>query len=71
MHYPRRMDIFQSSQYLIEEVLDELLLEWAGSEKAVQIGAEEFSDEIAGRRGMSVCLSWREMGSATYPRAER
>jgi hypothetical protein len=32
---------------LIQEVLDELLLERSGREKSVQIGPEEFSDEVA------------------------
>lgn len=32
---------------LVEEVLDELLLERAGGEKAVEIGSEELSDEVA------------------------
>jgi hypothetical protein len=33
---------------LVEEVLDELFFEGAGGEEAVQVGAEELGDEVAG-----------------------
>ena len=33
-------------QNLIEEILDELLLQWPGSEQPMKIGSEEFSDEV-------------------------
>jgi hypothetical protein len=39
---------FATNQYLIKEVLDELLLQRSGGEQAVEIGAEEFSNEVAG-----------------------
>jgi hypothetical protein len=31
---------------LVEEVLDELLLQWARGQEAVEIGSEELSDEV-------------------------
>lgn len=37
-------------QDLVEEILDELLLEGARGEEAVEVGAEQFGDEIAVRR---------------------
>ncbi len=41
------VDVFQSTEDLVEEVLYELLLERSGREKAVEIGAEELRDEVA------------------------
>jgi hypothetical protein len=32
---------------LVEEVLDELLLQWARGQEAVEISSEELSDEVA------------------------
>ncbi len=46
----RRVHIFESSQNLVEEVLDELLLEGAGGEEAVEVGAEELSNKVAAMR---------------------
>jgi hypothetical protein len=51
-------------QNLIEEVLDELFLERSRCEQAVEIGAEEFGDEVAGEvstggrceAGLRTCL---------------
>lgn len=34
-------------QYLVEEILDKLLLERSGGEKTVEIRSEEFSDKVA------------------------
>jgi hypothetical protein len=42
-----RVDVFQTSEDLVEEVLDELLFEWTRSEESVKIGTEELSDEVA------------------------
>jgi hypothetical protein len=47
MNNSRRVHIFQPSQYLIQEVLDELLLEWSGGKKSVQVGTQEFCHEVA------------------------
>ena len=33
-------------EYLVEEVLYELLLEWARGEQAVEIGTQEFGNEV-------------------------
>jgi hypothetical protein len=49
-----RVDVFQASEDLVEEVLDELLFEWTGSEESVEIGTEKLSHEVAGgQRGRS------------------
>jgi hypothetical protein len=45
---------FATNQYLIEEVLDELLLQRSGGEQAVEIGPEEFSNEVTGN--VSRCM---------------
>ena len=34
-------------QDLIQEVLDELLLEWSRSQQTMQIGTKELGDEVA------------------------
>jgi hypothetical protein len=39
---------------LVEEVLDELLLQWPRGEEPVEIGAQEFCDEVAGKRSARV-----------------
>lgn len=43
-----RVHILQTSEDLVEEILDELLLQWTRGEESVQIGSEELSDEVAG-----------------------
>lgn len=43
-----RVDVFQTSQDLVKEVLDELLLERSGGKETVKISTEEFGHEIAG-----------------------
>jgi len=40
------VDVFQTTQDLVEEVLDELLLKRARGEEAVQVGAQELGDNI-------------------------
>lgn len=42
------VDILQSAENLVQEVLYELLLEWSGGKKTVEISAEELGDEVAG-----------------------
>lgn len=42
-----RVNVFQTSEDLVEEVLDKLLLEWTRGEESVKIGTEELSDEVA------------------------
>ena len=49
MHDSGGVDIFEPSEDLVEEVLDELLFEWSRCEQTVQIGSKQLSDEIAGR----------------------
>jgi hypothetical protein len=45
--------ILQAAQDLVEKVLDELLLERPRGQEAVQVGAEEFGDEVD-------VLEWRD-----------
>lgn len=47
VHDAGRMDVFQSTKDLVEEVLYELFFEGARGEEAVEIGAEELGDEVA------------------------
>lgn len=42
------VDILQSAENLIQEVLYELLLERSGGKKTVEISAQELGDEVAG-----------------------
>lgn len=39
-----------ADQDLVEEILDELLLEWSGGEKTMKIRSEQFGDKVAGCR---------------------
>lgn len=39
---------------LVQEVLDELRLEWPRREEAVEVSAEEFGDEVAADIGLDV-----------------
>jgi hypothetical protein len=48
--------ILQTPENLVQEVLDELLFERAGGEEAVQVGSEEFGDEVAGKSAESSLL---------------
>lgn len=48
VHDAGAVDVFEAAKDLIEEVLDELLFEGAGGEEAVEVGAEELGDEVAG-----------------------
>ena len=41
------VDVFQPSEDLIQEVLDELLFERSGREESVKIGTEELGDKVA------------------------
>ncbi len=50
VHDARRVDIFETAQNLVEEILDELLLEGAGGEEAVEVGAEQLSNKVAAMR---------------------
>ena len=43
-----RMDILQSAENLVQEVLYELLLKWSGGKETVEISAEELGNEVAG-----------------------
>lgn len=42
-----RVDVFQTTQNLIQEVLDELLLEWPTGEESVEVGAQELGNKVA------------------------
>lgn len=53
MNNTSRMNVFQTPQDLVQEVLDELLLKWSGCKKTVKIGSEEFCDKIAVRESVS------------------
>lgn len=44
-----RVHIFQSTENLIQEVLNELLFKRSGSEKTVKIGTQKLSDEVTGK----------------------
>jgi len=46
MYHSSGMDIFQPTKDLVEEVLDELLLQGSRGKKAVEVGAEEFRNEV-------------------------
>ena len=41
-----RVDVLQSTEDLVQEVLDELLLQWSGRQETVQVGTEELRDEV-------------------------
>jgi hypothetical protein len=49
MHNSSRVDVFQTTQDLVQEVLDELLFERTRCEKTVQIGTKELCDKVADR----------------------
>lgn len=40
--------LLETHQYLVQEVLDELLFEGSGGEETVEIGAEELGDKVTG-----------------------
>lgn len=42
-----RVNVFEATQDLIQEVLDELLLERTAGEEPVKIGSEKFRNEVA------------------------
>jgi hypothetical protein len=46
VHDAGRVHVLQAAQDLVEEVLDELLLQRPRGQEAVQVGAEEFGDEV-------------------------
>lgn len=47
---------------LVQEVLDELRLEWARREEAVEVSAEEFGDEVAADVGLDVATEPKGRG---------
>lgn len=47
MHDTCRVHVFQASQNLVEEVLDELLLERPGGEETMEIGTQELGHKVA------------------------
>lgn len=47
MNHASRVNILQTSQDLVQKVLDELFFERSGSKETVQVGSEEFGDEVA------------------------
>lgn len=47
MNDTSRVNVFQSTQDLVQKVLDELFFERSGSEETVQVGTEQFSDKVA------------------------
>lgn len=56
---------FTTHKDLVQEVLDKLLLERPGGEKAVEIGTEQLSDEVSIRIGMASvkCFEYAYMSS--------
>ena len=42
-----RVDVLETTEDLVQEVLDELLLQRAGREESVQVGSEQLGDEVA------------------------
>ena len=46
MNHASRVYVFESSQDLVEKVLDELFFERSGGQQSVEIGSEELSDEV-------------------------
>jgi hypothetical protein len=42
-----RVNVLETSENLVEEVLDELLFERTRSKESVEIGTEQFSHEVA------------------------
>ena len=41
------VDVFQTTEDLVQEVLDELLFQRSGSEQSVKIGTQELGNEVA------------------------
>lgn len=41
-----RVDVLEAAKNLVQEVLDELLLQWPRGEEAVQVSAEELRDKV-------------------------
>lgn len=41
-----RVDVLQSTEDLVQEVLDELLLQWPRRQEAVQVGTKQLRDEV-------------------------
>ena len=46
MHHAGRVNVFQATEDLVEEILDELLLEWSGGEKSVQVSPKQLGHEV-------------------------
>ena len=40
------MDVFETTENLIQEILDELLFKRSGCKESVKIGTKEFGDEV-------------------------
>lgn len=59
-----------TDQNLVEEVLDELLLQWPRGEQAVKISAEQLGDEVTTAR-ISNDRRMSDPDRRTYPREER
>lgn len=47
VHDTCRVHVFQTTEDLVQEVLDELLLEWSGSQETVEIGTKKLCHEVA------------------------
>lgn len=41
-----RVNILEAAENLVEEVLDELLLQWSRREETVEVGAQELGDKV-------------------------
>lgn len=48
MYDTGRVHVFESTENLIQKVLNELLLQGPRSEQTVQVGSQKFGDEVAG-----------------------
>lgn len=48
MDHAGRVDVLETTENLVQEVLDELLLQRPGRQESVQVGTEQLGDEVAG-----------------------
>lgn len=46
MDNTRRVDVFQTTENLVEEILNELLLERSRSEQSVEVGTQQLGDKV-------------------------
>lgn len=57
MHDTGRVDVLETTEDLVQKVLDELLLERPAREQSVQIGTQELGDKVAAWEGESQSLA--------------